>query len=156
MGTDSNPNDILPRVSGVNPRFIERVKAQTTLASERCDGILQPAELRVVTTRTGIEGLLNDTRDPQVMDDTATLIKPYPRSIAARSQPSTGGTIGNSCQCEQPRQLRLCPRFEEHMEQGSQAADLPGLGGIAIYLQGTVGGLMTPLGLTIRRTMDEF
>ncbi len=151
-GPIQNPNDILPRVSGVNPRFIERVKAQTTLAVKDAMESLQPAELRVVTTRTGIEGLLNDTRDPQVMDDTATLIQAV--STVDRSTITTLYNWGNHPEILANVNNLVSSDFahglREHMEQGSQAADLPGLGGIAIYLQGTVGGLMTPLGLTIR------
>ena len=151
-GPIQNPNDILPRVSGVNPRFIERVKAQTALAVQEAMEALQPARLKVITTRTGMEGFLRDTRDPQVMDDTATLIQALATSDGSTimtlynwgNHPEILADVNNLVSSDFAHGLR------EHLEQGSQPANLPGLGGIAIYLQGTVGGLMTPLGLTIR------
>lgn len=151
-GPIQNPNDILPRVSGVSPRFIERVKAQTARAVQEAMETLQPARLRLATTRTGTEGLLRDSRDPQVLDDTATLVQALAKDSGETiatiynwgNHPEVLADVNNLVSSDFAHGLR------EHLEQGSEPAGLAGLGGIAIYLQGTVGGLMTPLGINVR------
>ena len=157
-GPITNVNDVLPRSSGVNPDHIELIRNQTAQAIQEAMNNLTAAKIKLVTFRTGTEQLLRDTRDPQVLDDTATLLQAISASndetIATvynwGNHPEVLADVNNLVSSDFAHDLRLT--LENGLDGRAGRPNLPGLGGVAIYLQGAVGGLMTPLRLDI----DDF
>jgi len=154
-GPITNVNDVLPRVSGVNPKHIELIRTQTAEAVREAMSSLAPAKLKMVTVRTGTDELIRDSRDPQVIDDTATLLQAInsnnEQTIATifnwGNHPEVLADVNNLISSDFAHDLRL--GLENGLDGSNGRPTLAGLGGVAIYLQGTVGGLMTPLRLDI-------
>lgn len=157
-GPITNDNDVMPRISGVNPRHMELVRAQLAAAVAEAMTNAQPARLKMVTTRSGTEQLLRDSRDPQVLDDTVTLMQAINKSDNSSivtvynwgNHPEILSDVNNQISSDFAHDLRLT--LENGLDGTDGRPTIAGLGGVAIYLQGTVGGLMTPLGLDL----DDF
>ena len=154
-GPITNVNDVLPRTSGVDPDHIQLIRTQTAEAIRDAMSSLTDAHIKLVTIRTGTEQLIRDTRDPVVIDDTATLLQAInttnQETIATifnwGNHPEVLADVNNMVSSDFAHDLRL--GLENGLDGGEGRPAVPGLGGLAIYLQGTVGGLMTPLGLEI-------
>jgi hypothetical protein len=154
-GAISNANDILPRVSGVNPAHMRLIREQTALAVADAVAALAPAKLRIATARSGYEGFFRDSRDPQVMDDTITLLQAVAldggQTITTLfnwgNHPEILSDVNNKISSDFAHPLRRA--LEDGLDGQDGRPNLPGLGGIAIYLQGAVGGLMTQLGVDV-------
>lgn len=113
---------------------------------------LQEATVHAGTRNTRVEGLLHDSRDPKIFDDTMTVLH-----FKAKESGETIATIvnwGNHPEILDSRNNYISSDFahplREGIENGLPATDtMPaheGLGGIAIYQQGVVGGLIGPNG----------
>jgi hypothetical protein len=154
-GAITNANDILPRVSGVNPAHMELIRSQTALAVADAVATLRSAKLRIATVRSGTDGFFRDSRDPQVMDDTITLLQAVGldggQTIATvfnwGNHPEILSDVNNKISSDFAHPLREA--LEQGLDGQDGRPDLPGLGGLAIYLQGAVGGLMTQLGVDV-------
>lgn len=127
--------------SGVDARYLERVRTAIVDTAAEALGRLRPARLVFGKTRT--PGLIEDGRLPRVIDDTLLAMQ-----VVAEDDGSTLGTVVNwgshpealgrnntLVSSDYPHYLRL--RMEER------------LGGTSVFLVGSIGGLMTPLGLKL-------
>lgn len=150
-------NDLLgiwgesPFKNGVNQENLKYVKSQAIAAITKAVKSLRPAELIIAQDPDGASDLLMDTRDPIVLD-------PGLRLIQARDK-ETGATLGtlvawgNHPETLWSDNLYISSDFphyvREYIEKGVMNGDSlvkPGIGGIAVYINGAIGGLMTTRG----------
>lgn len=134
--------------SGVDPAYRQYVIDQAIRSVEEAVRNLRPAELTFAQDLNGAAHLVMDSREPQVMD-------PGIRVLHARDR-ETGQTLGtlvawaNHPETLWSENLLITSDFphyvREGIEKGVQVGDstlMPGLGGITIYANGSIGGLMT-------------
>jgi hypothetical protein len=146
---------------GKDPRTMEHLRSQTEEAIRRAWATRRPARLTWgkghPLPRFGV--LINDLRDPIVIDDElrvmraddlngktiATLVNwsPHPETVGAGSSLITS---------DFPHYLRKGVE-EGGFSVGGRRAE--GIGGVAIYVSGSVGGLLTPLRIPIRDEEGE-
>lgn len=145
--------------SGVDPDYVAFVIAQSAQAlADASAGLREVGELRVggVDASTyadiGILNVLRDARDPKVVDT---------RLSAAILRDTDGQTIatmshfGNHPEATADENAYMTADYVHTLRLGLEeglpyAADSrPGYGGVSLFLTGTVGGMMTPLGITI-------
>ncbi len=145
----------IPTKTGVDARYIERLRSQAARSIVDAVLDLRPARLVVGATATGIEGFIRDSRPPYVVDDTlgvARFIDAEERTVATLvnwgNHPETLGSDNNLITSDFPGALRQA--LEDGLPAQGEAPARPGLGGVAIFVQGMVGGLMTPLGIEVR------
>ncbi len=124
-------------VSGVNMRYHEALKRKIAAAVKRLAAELEPAKLSAAGAEVDPRGLCRDSRDPVV-------INPYLAAISIKKPSGQAiATIVNwSCHAEvlgpSNRLITadfpgpLCARVEEKT------------GGECVFLNGTIGGLLTP------------
>lgn len=136
-----------PLKSGVDPAYLEYVKKQAVLSIETAVKNLRPATLEVAEELTGAIPLVKDTRPPEVFDSGLRLIKAVDREngavlgslIAWANHPETLWSKNLLITSDFPHFVR------EGVEKGVFAGDTlkkPGIGGVAVYLNGALGGLM--------------
>jgi hypothetical protein len=126
--------------SGVDPRYLGRVRRTVSAVAEEALGRLEPARLLLAKTRT--PGLVVDSRLPEVIDDTLLVMQGLARDgrslgtvVVWSSHPEALGGRNTLVTADYVHYLRR--RMEES------------LGGTSIFLVGSIGGLMTPLGLKV-------
>jgi hypothetical protein len=99
----------------------------------------------------GTYNIVDDSRDPVVID-------PHVRAAHLQGVNGTIATLinwGNHPEVLASENLSITSDFAHHLRQGVEqgvtwnSGETPGLGGVAIYFQGAVGGLMTPLHTTV-------
>ena len=126
--------------------------------SDAVDGLREVGTMKVghVDSRTysekGTRNLIRDSRDPIVIDE---------RVNAALFQDKNGETItsivnwANHPEVLASRNTALTSDYSHYLREGIEngvawnSYQRDGLGGMNLYLNGTVGGLMTPLGITV-------
>ena len=134
--------------SGLDPVYRKFVQEQTAKAILEAVDNLQPTVIRLAKDLTGGEDLVMDTRKPIVTDPGIRIMQAV--------HPETGATQGllfawaNHPETLWDRNLLLSSDFphyvREGLEQGVYYSDslaAPGVGGIAVYVNGCIGGLMT-------------
>jgi len=126
--------------SGVDPAYLDRVRRTVAATAAEAVGRLQPARLVLAKART--PGLIEDTRLPIVIDDTLVAWQVIGAEGATlgtlvnwSSHPEALG--GDNTQVTSDYVHYLRARMEER------------LGGTSVFLVGSIGGLMTPLGLKL-------
>ncbi len=148
-----------PFSSGIDPDYMAYVHSQTVAAVAAALADLRPASLRVGQADTsqthpvkGTRNLIRDSRDPVIID--ADL-------YAAQLTDADGETIatlvswGNHPEALSDENNEITSDFVHYIrtsvEDGVDYAsyDVAGLGGVCVYLQASVGGLMTPLGIEV-------
>jgi hypothetical protein len=144
----ADPVPILPgRFPGYNAFIVDQI----VLAAVEAVNSLQPARLVMTTAHTGVDGYLRDSRDPQILDDAMTLVEA--QSVPARQTIFTAIHWSNHPEVLSDEINFLSSDYaatlRTRVEQGFPDLGLQGRGGIAIYINGTVGGLMTPLGIPV-------
>ncbi len=137
----------LPR-SGVSPGYRARVIAAAAKALTDAAGSLQPAKVALHEIAVNPAGLVKDTREPQVFDaDLRLMLFTQPENGAV-----LGSIVGWGNHPETPwsknRELTadFCGVIRDALEKGivyDGKSRLPGLGGIHVFVNGCVGGLMT-------------
>lgn len=134
--------------SGVDPAYLEKVIAGAAATVEQAVAALQPARLQIAQDLEGATPLVGDTRKPHVLDPGLRLIQ----AIDAQADTTLGTLLAWSNHPETlwSRNVLISSDFphyfREAMEKGVYRGDsllAPGLGGIAVYLNGSIGGLMT-------------
>lgn len=140
---------------GRDPAYMDEVVARAAEAVLQAWQGRQPATLRLGRVDTaapfgskGSRNTVRDSRDPVVIDEWLS---------TARFVDASGGTIAtlinwsNHPEAVGSDNLAITSDFAHDLRQGVErgVGDQPGLGGTAIFLNGTVGGLMTPLGITV-------
>ena len=141
-----------PIFSKFNAGYVESILEKSREAILEAVGNLQPAEAVIATEQIEDAGFVRDSRLPKV----------YDRHLnAARFTKAGGGeTIatlvswGNHPEAMGGDNPLLSSDFvhywREGMEKGlPQPNGAEGLGGTCVFIQGPVGGLMTPLGLDV-------
>jgi hypothetical protein len=134
--------------TGVNRKYMEYVKGQIVKSITEAVASIRPAILEISEDLTGSEGLVSDSRIPVVKD-------PGVRVIRAEDKES-GQTLGTLVSwADHPetlwsRNFQITSDFphflREGVERGIYSGDSlvrKGLGGITVYLNGAIGGLMT-------------
>ncbi len=147
-------NDI-PTSTGVDRAHMKLVIQQTAAAISDAAAGLKKATVKVGQVTTPREGYIRDSRDPQIFDldlvamhfSEASGSKPIGSLVHWGNHPEVLSDTNNYLTSDYAHYLR------EALEKGLPAAGkhkaLPALGGTALYLQGAVGCLMTPLGVKI-------
>ena len=150
-------NDLLgiygknPLKSGVNEENMEFVKNQTIAAITEAVNNLRPAKLCFAQDLTGAQELMMDTREPLVMDPGIRLMQ----AIDAETDSTLGILVAwaNHPETLWSDNLYISSDFphyfREYMEKGVYDGDSlckPGIGGVAVYINGAIGGLMTTRG----------
>lgn len=150
-----DPEIDIPLVTGVNPRYIAHLREKAARSIVDAVTTLQPATLRVAETHTGADGFLRDSRDPQVINDTMGIVQfldATEQTIATLvtwgNHPEGMSDVNNLITSDFAHGLR--DGLENGIPASASTTERAGLGGVAVYLQGTVGGLMTPLGVEVR------
>ncbi|RMG10862.1 MAG: hypothetical protein D6729_18880, partial [Deltaproteobacteria bacterium] len=146
--------------SGVNALWWDEVLDKTAEAIVQAAESTRPARARVAQGRTGAEGLVRDSRDPRIIDDTLSVLELLDAEdgsvittmINWGNHPEVLSDINNLITSDFVHYVRK--GVEEGLEAEGEAPAVPGRGGIALYLQGPVGGLLTPLGSIGARTRD--
>jgi hypothetical protein len=137
-----------PFKSGVNQDNLRYVKSQVLEALSQAISNLRSANLHMAQDLTGAEAMVQDTRDPVVMDAGLRLIQAVDSEtkatlgtlVAWGNHPETLWSDNLYISSDFPHYLREC--IEEGVYDGEKLVQ-PGLGGVAVYLTGAIGGLMT-------------
>ncbi|WP_114750414.1 hypothetical protein [Pleomorphovibrio marinus] len=137
-----------PWKSGVDPNYLEQVfqgiETSLALALEN----LEPAYFRFAKNGSEALPLVGDTRMPQVFDAGIRVMQ----VLSVDSNKTLGSILnwGNHPETFWAGNTRISSDFphywREYMENGIQLGDSiihEGLGGVAIFMNGAVGGLMT-------------
>jgi hypothetical protein len=126
--------------SGVDPQYLESVRQAIVETAAEALSRLAPARLVLGKTRT--PGLIEDGRLPKVIDDTLVAIQAIGEDgrtlgtvVNWSSHPEALGAKNTLVTSDFPHYLRA--RVEEK------------LGGTCVFLVGSIGGLMTPLGVKL-------
>lgn len=126
-----------PGVSGVHDAYHRRVKREIADALKRLEGRLRPVRAEGAAGRLDPRGLCRDSRDPQVIDPHLAVLRLKDAQGAAVAtvvnwscHPEVLGRDNLLVTADFPG--ALCARVEERT------------GGDCLFLNGMVGGLMTP------------
>jgi hypothetical protein len=141
---------------GVDDAWLEAVLIESA-AQAVVDAAMaaRPAKLSVARGRLGARTreTTRDSRDPQVIDDAVTVLRfdeassGYPLGTLVNwgNHPEVLSDVNNRASSDYVWAVREAMEKGVFDAQGRQLA--PGVGGTCLYLQGKVGGLMTPLGV---------
>ena len=137
-----------PFSSGVNLKYLEYIKNQIVKSVETAVTNLRPATLQISEDLTGANPYVADGRIPDIFDNGLRLIKAVDKE--------NGNTLGSLIAwADHPevlwsKNLLITSDFphyvREFVEKGVFKGDSlvkPGIGGITVYVNGAVGGLMT-------------
>ena len=136
--------------SGVNETYLAFVKEQIVKSIEMACDNLQAAKIKFADDHESLKNLVTDTRKPFVFDNPLTIMQ----VMKLDSDETIGTLVGwaNHPETLWSDNLMITSDFphyvREGIENGIYAEDsliLKGLGGIAIYVNGAIGGLMTTL-----------
>ena len=148
------PYDEYPFQHGRDGAHMELIREETVSAIVAAVAALQPATVVAASTNTRVEGFLHDSRDPQIFNDEMVTIQFKDATGAAiativnwGNHPEILDSRNNYVSSDFPHALR------EALENGLPATDRyeaeAGFGGVAVFQQGTVGGLVGPNGFLI-------
>lgn len=153
----------LPTDTGAEPVWMEWLRTQIVGSIEEAVADLAPVDIYAAHVDTGPhEFAIRDTRDPFIFDDRVTILRFVEDGVDPATPNSTRGVMVNwhshpeAIGSENVFTSSDFPHFvRHHIENGfAEAADdgngrvfpaREGLGGIAIYASGSVGGLLNPL-----------
>jgi hypothetical protein len=142
--------------NGIPPQFdhgyMALVQQACKEAVEEAVAKLQPAEAILAEVVAGPEGFVDDSRKPEVYDNTVRLarfVKPGSDETIA-----TFMVWGNHVETAGSDITALTSDFAHYWREGVESGvpepnGVEGLGGMALYFQGQVGGLMTQLHTTV-------
>ncbi|MFT5406158.1 MAG: hypothetical protein ACI9DF_005016 [Verrucomicrobiales bacterium] len=132
--------------------YIDWMLDQTREAILEAVDTLTPADARFAKTQMEPAGFVRDSRKPEIYDRVLGAVQ--------FTKPGTDATIatfvswGNHPEGMGGKNPLLSSDFVHYWREGVEKGlpepnGAPGLGGICLFFQGTVGGLMTPLGLDV-------
>lgn len=130
-------------------KFIQKMAKE---AIEEAVRNLQPADMYCTKVEVGPEGFIRDSRKPEVIDPYMYLFrftKPNTDETIATfvswgNHPESSGSENNYLSSD------FCHTLREGLENGVPDPNgAPGFGGMCLYFQGMVGGLMTQLGVEV-------
>jgi hypothetical protein len=136
-----------PLQSGVDPVYREHVISSSIDALGSAVKTLAPADLRTYELAVPTEGLVEDTRKPEVFDASLRVLlfreaggeKTLGSIVTWANHPETPWSKNTEITADFPGFLR--EGLEHGLHPGHKT--LGGLGGTHLYLNGAVGGLMT-------------
>lgn len=137
-----------PFKSGINPEYLKYVKSQAVQSIVEAVKSMKPARLEISEDLTGAVPLVKDTRDPQVFDSGLRLIKAVDKSSGA----TLGALVAWADHAETlwSKNLLITSDFPHYVREGIEKGVFKGdslvkkgIGGVAVYINGAVGGLMT-------------
>jgi hypothetical protein len=126
--------------SGVDPAYLDRVRSTVVAVAEDALARLEPA--RMVIARTTTPALIVDSRLPHVIDDALVILQ------AVAEDGRTLGTVvswGNHPEALGAENTLITADFPHYLNRRLEEA----LGGTAVFLVGSIGGLMTPMGVEL-------
>jgi len=134
--------------SGVKTHYLDDVKRQIMAATEAAVKNLRPARFRFAEDREGAAAMIADTRKPIVVNPTLNIMQAIDQEteetlgtlVLWDNHPETIWSDNSMITSDFPHYLR------EGIEKGIWHDDtlvMPGLGGVAIFATGNIGGLMT-------------
>jgi hypothetical protein len=137
-----------PLRSGINKKYFEYVKNQIVKSIVTAALNLRPVRLEISEDIAGAANLVIDSRKPEVFDSGLRMIRAIDREngktlgclISWGDHPETLWSDNLLVTSDFPHYVR------EAVEKGVFKGDslvMPGIGGIAVYINGAVGGLMT-------------
>ena len=147
-------------VNGYDGAYRQQVRAAIVDAIVAADMAKQPVAQMIVGEvdvstyhENGVANVIRDTRDPWVVDETLGAL----RLVGADDQTIASlVSFGNHPEALADKNNLLTADFvhgvRRTLEQGSawkQAPGKPGVGGPCLYVNAAVGGMMTPLGVTV-------
>lgn len=150
-----------PFTDGKDPRLMKHIRRRTLAALREADRKLRPARLTLAkaTLPDSFGRIIADRRDPIVLDDRLTILKiedlkggTIATVVNGSIHPESMGGHGSLLSSDFPHYLR------EGIEKGGftvQGRTVQGIGGIALYFNGAVGGLMTTLRTEVRNESGE-
>ena len=134
--------------SGIDPEYMKFVKSQAVKSIVTAVGNLRPARLEVSEDLRSAIPLVKDTRKPEVFDSGLRLIKAVDKE--------NGNTLGSLVAWgDHPEtlwsdNLLITSDFPHYVRQGVEKGVFnkdslmkAGIGGVTVYINGAVGGLMT-------------
>ncbi|MCG8309726.1 MAG: hypothetical protein MI975_20190 [Cytophagales bacterium] len=133
--------------SGVNKDYLQFVKTQTAKSIDEAASRIRPARLKMAINPEDAVVLVKDTRDPVVYDAGLRMIQ----AIDTASEKTLGVLVSWADHPETlwSDNLLISSDFPHYVRQGVEkgiyAGDSlikEGLGGVAVYINGAVGGLM--------------
>ncbi|MBI1301558.1 MAG: hypothetical protein GC137_07865 [Alphaproteobacteria bacterium] len=137
-----------PYTSGINESYREQVIEGIISSLQAAEEDMEPVYFRFAINETEALPLVGDTRDPQVFDEGIRIMQ-----VISSSGNNTKGTLlnwGNHPETLWAGNTLVSSDFphywREYMENGIYQADTlvhEGLGGVAIFMNGALGGLMT-------------
>lgn len=139
-------------IFGYDESYMDMVREKTRAAIESAVATLEPADMYCTAVDIEPEGFVNDSREPEVMDETMYLMrftkKDADETIATfvswGNHPEALGGKNGIITSDFPHWLR------EGVENGvPDPAGVEGFGGMCLYFQGQIGGLMTQLHTTV-------
>jgi hypothetical protein len=134
--------------SGTDPRYIRYVQVQAAKAVEEAVKNMRRAKLRFAQDLTGAKEIVMDTRKPDVLDEGLRLMQ----AVDAETNATLGTLVqwANHPETTWNENLLISSDFphyiREAIEKGIPTGDslaVPGLGGICVYFNGAIGGLMS-------------
>jgi len=133
---------------GVDPAYLDQVQKGIQEAVRLASASKKAAIFRFTENPTGLKSLVDDTRDPKVFDAGLKLMQ-----VLDAENMETLGTImnwGNHPETLWAQNIEVSSDFAHHwremVENGIVEKDstlIKGVGGVAIFLNGAIGGLMT-------------
>jgi hypothetical protein len=146
---------------GFDRTHLDFILEQTVEAVEEAVSELAPCDMYCAQVKVGPEGFVSDTRKPIVMDENMYLMR--------FNRPGTADTIatvvnwGNHPETLGGSNSILSSDFAHYLREGIEDGvpdpnGMEGIGGMCLYFQGMVGGLMCPLRITVphRDGQQEF
>lgn len=156
----------LPNDTGTLPQYMALIERGLLRAVADAVEQLAPVDVYATQVNTGADGFaIRDSRNPFVFDDLVTAVRFVREGEQPDAPDATLGTILNwhshpeAAGGNNVYMTSDFPHyFREYLENGltEPAVDVvtgreyparPGVGGIALYISGSVGGLLTPLGV---------
>ncbi|MCX7958890.1 MAG: hypothetical protein N3B13_07570, partial [Deltaproteobacteria bacterium] len=136
---------------GYSEKYLKEVINKVVDAVIQAGISMQKARVRGITERIGIEQIANDVRDPFIIDDNMSVLvfeslknERIATIVNWGAHPEMLGGITNFLSSDWVHYLR------DGIENGvSEGKNIPPSGGVTIFIQGSQGGMITPLGIDI-------
>lgn len=145
---------------GVDEAWLDDLKDQVVQSISEAIADLTPvtmatatADLSQVVPEKGTRNFINDKRDPRIVDEAMEVAV-----FRAKDDGRTIATIvnqGNHPEALSDENTAITSDFAHFLRDGMEngvpweSGAVEGLGGVSMYLQGAVGGMMTPLGVEV-------
>lgn len=140
---------------GVNEGYLEMVKRLTVKALTEAALNMRKCKLSVAQAKTGVDGLIGDSRPPFVVDDRLTVMRFFDAAtlktmctiVHWANHPEAFGSRNTMITSDFVHWVRTVVEGGIRLPNGTF---VDGLGGVAIYINGAIGGLMSPIGVSVR------